>query len=158
MLNNIKSKYILAEVFDLLAIKHQLRLIVHNKVLQNKLNINKETYKHHCGRYIELEGDYGKEYLVEENILLYEGQYKHLSREGKGKEYYKNKKIKFEGEYLKGKRWNGELYNIAGVKEFEIIKGSGNIRDYNIYGVKIYEGDIVNGIKEGFVKNFLKEN
>ena len=110
MLNEIKSKYILAEVFELLRVKYQLKLIVHNKALQKKLNINKETYKQNCGRYIVIDGDIGREYLINEyNIMIYEGEYKHLIREGKGKEFYKNEKIKFEGEYLKGKRWNGKI-------------------------------------------------
>ena len=29
-------------------------------------------------------------------------------RNGKGKEYYKNGELIFEGEYLNGKRWNGK--------------------------------------------------
>ena len=40
--------------------------------------------------------------------------------------------------------------NILGIKEFEITEGSGYINDYNINGIKIYSGDIVKGIKEGF--------
>ena len=37
---------------------------------------------------------------------------------GKGKEYYFNNKLKFEGEYLKGKRWDEEGYDEKGNIEF----------------------------------------
>ena len=97
MLSLIKSKYILAEVFELLPIKCQLKLIVHTKKLQTKLNINLETYKQTFGKYIELNGDYGKEYLVKEQILLFKGHFKNMKRNGQGKELFKNKKIQFEG-------------------------------------------------------------
>ena len=40
--------------------------------------------------------------------LLYEGEYLNGEWNGKGKEYGFDGKIKFEGEYLKGKRWSGK--------------------------------------------------
>ena len=43
----------------------------------------------------------------------------------KGKEYYFNGKPKFEGEYLKGKRWNGKGYNINDIVDLEIKDGKG---------------------------------
>jgi len=156
MFSLIKSKYILAEIFDFLKVKQRLKLIVHNKNMQEKLDINNETYRQNCGKYIELNGDRGKEYLNEDNILIFEGHYKNLKRNGQGKEIYKNGNIQFEGEYKEGKRWNGKTYNFAGIEEFEIINGTGNIREYNIYGIKIYEGDIVNGVKEGFGQEFFE--
>ena len=47
-----------------------------------------------------------KEYYYDDN-LKYEGEYLNGKRNGKGKEYYKNGKLKFEGEYLNGER-NGK--------------------------------------------------
>ena len=41
--------------------------------------------------------------------------------EGKGKEYYDNGRLQFEGEYINSKRWNGKGYNYYGDEEFEII-------------------------------------
>jgi len=32
-------------------------------------------------------------------MLMFEGEYLHGVRNGKGKEYYENNKLKFEGEY-----------------------------------------------------------
>ena len=46
---------------------------------------------------------------------------------GRGKEYFLNNEIRFEGEYLNGKKWNGKL------KEF-----------YNNGEIK-FEGKYVNG-------------
>ena len=45
----------------------------------------------------------------------------------KGKEYYIDGKLEYEGEYLCGKKWNG--------------KG----KEYNYYGLLIFEGEYLNG-------------
>ena len=37
-------------------------------------------------------------------ILIFEGKYENKKRNGKGKEYYENGKLKFEGEYIDNKR------------------------------------------------------
>ena len=39
-------------------------------------------------------------------IITFEGEYLNGKRNGKGKEYYEDGKIKFEGEYFKGQRKN----------------------------------------------------
>ena len=155
MISNIKSKYILAIIFGLLKPKYVLKIVVHNKNLQKKLDINLDLYIQHCGRYIEINGNIGTERLVNENIVIFKGEYKSMRRNGKGKEFYKDGKVQFEGEYKDNKRWNGKIYNKAGIEEFEIIDGSGYIREYNINGIIIYEGDIVHGIKEGFGKEYF---
>ena len=50
---------------------------------------------------------------------IFEGEYKNGKRNGKGKEYIKNKLI-FEGEYLNGKKnGNGKEYNEEGKIIFE---------------------------------------
>ena len=35
-------------------------------------------------------------------------EYLNGERNGKGKEYYSNGKLEFEGDYLNGKKWNGK--------------------------------------------------
>ena len=50
-----------------------------------------------------------------------------LLENGRGKEFYENGKIQFEGDYLDGKRWNGK------------------IREYLISGKLKDEGEYVNG-------------
>ena len=57
----------------------------------------------------------GKEYYynysnLNSNIVLFEGEYFNNYRI-RGKEYYKNGKIKYEGEYLFKERWNGKIYD-----------------------------------------------
>ena len=44
-----------------------------------------------------------KKYDYVSNVI-YEGEYLNGKRNGKGKEYYLNGKLKFEGEYLNGIR------------------------------------------------------
>ena len=44
--------------------------------------------------------------------LKFEGEYLNGRKHGKGKEYYDDGKLKFEGEYLNGKEWNGKGYDI----------------------------------------------
>ena len=49
----------------------------------------------------------GKEFYSNGKIK-FEGEYLIGERNGKGKEFYFDGKLKFEGEYLNGKRWNGK--------------------------------------------------
>ena len=71
-----------------------------------------------------------KEYIEDGilNILNYEGEYFNGERNGKGKEFYDEDKVKFEGEYLNGER-------------------NGKGKEYNDNGKLIFEGEYVNGIK-----------
>ena len=46
---------------------------------------------------------------------MFEGEYLNGQRNGKGKEYYSNGKLKFEGEYLNGERLNGNLYTLISI-------------------------------------------
>ena len=76
MLSDLNSKYILAHKFDKISFKLTLKIVVHNKKFQNKLDITLENYGQATGKYIEIIGDYGKEYLLENkwwngNIYIY---------------------------------------------------------------------------------------
>ena len=66
-------------------------------------------------------------------------------KHGKGKEYYDNEKIKFEGEYLFGLRWNGFIYNYENNYMFEIKNGNGKGKEYNTNGQLLFEGEYING-------------
>ena len=84
--------------------------------------------------------------------------------EGKGKEYYYNGRLRFEGEYLNGKRWNGKYYNINGNIDYELKYGRGNCKEYNNRGKLLFEGEYLNGERNGKYKDiimvnyYLKEN
>ena len=47
------------------------------------------------------------------------------------KEYFENGNIKFEGEYLKGKKWMGKGCNTYSGLDFKINNGKGNVKEYN---------------------------
>jgi len=74
--------------------------------LQEILGVNIEMFKKISGRYIigEKNGK-GKEYMLNSNTLIFEGDYLNWKRNGKGKEYDNYGDIVFEGEYLNGKKW-----------------------------------------------------
>ena len=50
--------------------------------------------------------------------------------EWKRKEYYKNGEVKFEGEYLNGKKWKGKIYDNKGNINFIIKDGNGKGKEY----------------------------
>ena len=70
-----------------------------------------------------------------------------IIKHGKGKEYYVNGKIQFQGEYFKGRRWNGIIYNNRGKKEFEIKYGRGKAKEYNLFGKLLFKGEYIDGKK-----------
>ena len=81
-------------------------MIIYNKELQKNCLVDLEYYKKQCEKYkiCEKNGK-GKEYSLNTNKLIFEGEYLNGKRNGKGKEFYENGKLKFEGEYINGKKW-----------------------------------------------------
>ena len=63
----------------------------------------------------------------------------------KGKEYYKNGVLKFEGEYINGKKWNGIGYDTKDNKVYELKGGKGFVKKYDDYGNLIFEGEYLDG-------------
>jgi len=118
----------------------------------------------------------GKEYFLK-NIIC-EGEYKNGKKTGKGKEYnYKfgnvtfegeylydeklkgkefiNEKLEYEGDYLFGRKWNGKGYNGNGDVIYELINGSGEVKEYNLYNeIVVFEGKYLNGEKNGLGKEY----
>ena len=80
-----------------------------------------------------------------DNDIIFEGEYPN----GKGKEYFKNKKIKFEGYYINGIKYNGKGYDKYGKIIYELKNGIGYIKELDYYGELIYEGEYVNGKRHG---------
>ena len=92
----------------------------------DRLEIGGENLNDMKDSYLIFKGEYfndrrwngeGKEYDTEDN-LIFEGEFLNGIRNGKGKEYYKNKLI-FEGEYLNGIRWNGKGQEYKAISEDE---------------------------------------
>jgi len=77
--------------------------------------------------------------------------YKKISRKQKLGETNKKRTIKFEGEYLNGKKWNGKVYeyNSNGKLIFESQYLNGRIdgkgKEYDFNGELIFEGEYFNG-------------
>ncbi len=86
--------------------------------------------------------------------MIYEGEYSDGIRNGKGKEYFKNGKLKFEGEFKKGKKLNGKGYDKNGNLDYELINGSGKMKEYNQDDELIEEGEYLNNIKKK--KKYIK--
>ena len=171
MVENINSKYILNIIISYANEKTKLNLVKYNKVLQNQMNISLINYKILSGSYIifgkngtgkeysfyenklRFEGGYlngkrngkGKEYDYDNKYIVFEGDYVNGEKHGKGKEYFKNGVIKFEGEYFRGKKWNGKGYNMNKELIYELNNGNGYVKEYNDYGKLEYEGEYLNG-------------
>ena len=113
----------------------------------------------------------GKEYY-DNGKLKFEGEYLNGKRNGKGKEYYFNNisygdvfdyssiittKLMFEGEFLNGIRWNGKIFDKDN-NFTEIKNGKGNIKVFNQDGDLIFEGEYLNGKRNGKGKEYNKYN
>ena len=108
IINNIKSAYFLKEVFSFLYEKQKLTIIKYNKKLQKIAGIEIQNYKIKSEKYkIGEKNGKGKEYNLNTDILIFEGEYLNGIKNGKAKEFHYNGILKYEGEYSKGKR-NGK--------------------------------------------------
>ena len=86
--NDIKSLYIKQKIFSFMSSNSILYIFFYSKYFQNILNININNYKLKARRYKEGERNgKGKEYSLETNILLFEGEYLD------GKKKWKRKRI-----------------------------------------------------------------
>ena len=177
-LRDIKSPYIQREIFLFLNQKQKLNMIIYNKQLQKEFKVNIEDYQKVSGKFKKIEANgIGREYFLNTNTLIFEGEYKNKKRNGKGKvfyndkiifdgeysngivngkgkEYYYNGKLKFDGEYFNEKIWNGKLYDYNGNIESEIKEGKGFIKEYGFYGNLKYEGNYSNGKRNGNGKDY----
>ena len=89
--------------------------------------------------------------------LIYTGYYKDGERDGIGSENYFNQKLKFTGQYYKGKRWKGIGYDIEGNKIFYIYDGIGIVKEYTNVGILTFEGIYSHGMKFGTGKEYYKD-
>jgi len=75
---------------------------------------------------------------------------------GNGKEYDENGLLKFEGEYLNCKKWNGKGYDTKNNIAYELKDGKGYIKEYYDNGKLKFEGYYLNGDKNGKGKEYNK--
>ena len=169
-INNIKSIKILKTIFNHLRNNKKFIIMNYNKFLQNKFGLTIDDYKQKAKR-IKVGGlnGYGKEYISNSNILIFEGKYLNGKRNGCGIEYDKNCKIKYKGEYLNGKRngsgieydenckikfegeyLNGKIFNGIGYDEKSnkiVIFNNGIGKELYTNGLVQFEGNYYNGKK-----------
>ena len=95
------------------------------------------------------------------NKIEFEGEYLNGERNGKGKEYYENKRqLKFEGEYLNNKRWNGKGYDTNNNIVYELKDGKGYVKEYldcynkELFGLLKFEYEVLNGEINGIGKEY----
>ena len=133
-------KRIIKILFSYLNEKNKLNIIKYNKTLQNKIGVKLINYKFYKGIIIQYESKTkGKEYACDTGKLRFEGEYLNGKRNGKGKEYYCNGLLKFEGDYLNGKR-------------------NGKGKEYDNNDILIFEGEYLNGNKNGKGKEYFGFN
>ena len=151
VLLDIKSKYILKKLFLYLNENEKLNMIIYNKQLQKRLDIDIKHYQKESRKFKigEKTGE-GKEYILNTDKLIFEGEYINGKRNGKGKEYLEDGTLKFKGEYLNGKKdGKGEEYYKNGKLKFEgeykSGKRNGRGKEYYENGKKIFEGDYLYG-------------
>ena len=182
MLKNIISIYFNQLLFSHLQEKIKLKVLKYNKSLQNSINISLPNYKLFTKKFIiyeTKEKTKGKEYSIYAN-LEYEGEFLNGERNGKGKEYSSHSLSKFEGEYFKGKRWNGKKLQyymngkiraefeytkgkITNIKQYgengeinELKEGKGIMKEYTYDGVFVFEGEYLNGKRNGKGKEYCE--
>ena len=102
-------------IFEYINDKTKLNIVKYNKRFQKEINLDIMNYRRFSRKYI-----------------LYEAK-------GKGKKYYAyNDELIFEGEFFKGKRWNG--------------KG----KEFDNQGLVVYEGEYLNGKWNGYGKEYKR--
>ena len=114
-------------------------------------------YQRISGRYIihERKGkEYYTEYYIRDNLVKFEGEYLNDEKNGKGIEYNPDGQIQFDGEFLNGKEWEGKGYDKNNNIVFELKGGKGLIEKYDNYGILLFEGEYLNGERNGKGKEY----
>jgi len=94
------------------------------------------------------------------SIIKFEGEYLNGKRNGKGKKFYMINKISFEGEYLNDLKWNGKGYDIFHRVIYELKNGKGFVKKYwehkPIDFILKFEGEYLYGKKNGKGKEYYE--
>ena len=153
-MKKIKSLYIVKRIFLLLYQNKKLDLICYSNYWQKKLKLDIEDYKIVSGKYKIIDNNkFGREYLLNTNKKIFEGEYLNKKRNGKGKEYHYNGKLKFKGEFINGKKITGKEYDNYGYLISIIKEGKGE--EYYKNKELKFKGEYLNGKRwNGIVFNY----
>ena len=157
MWRKINISFILNKSFNYLDTKRKFNIIVYNKRIQKNLELNLIDFKRISGKYKIEEHGIIKIYNIFTKNLLFKGYYANGKINGKGWEFNKKGKLIFQGEYLDGQKWKGQLKeydDITGklILEYEYLNGiiEGEVKEYDKYnGDLLFEGKYLNGKRNG---------
>jgi hypothetical protein len=137
MFSNINSNFILKFIFSFIEDKQKLQIIIYNRKIQAKLDIDINYYRALSGKILKIDKNgIGKIYKIDTKEICFEGEYSNKKKNGKGIKYMLGKKV-YEGEFKNGKM-NG--YG----KEYCLFFGGG----------LVYEGEFKDGKKNGYGKEY----
>jgi len=63
--------------------------------------------------------------------------------------------LEYEGNYLNNKKWNGKGYDENAKVIYELINGNGKIKEYSYDGKLEFEGEYLNGKRNGKGKEYI---
>ena len=156
--------------------KELIKLVRNNEIIFSGKYLNGKRWNgkgYNEGKQIyEIKNGYGdiKEYFLRGNKIKLECKYKRGRINGEGTEYYKNGKIKFKGEFKSvrkdlflselnpnhfiAKKWNGIGYDPEEKEIYKLENGKGSVVIYDDDGKLMYEGEYLNGEKNGQGKEY----
>ena len=118
-----------------------------------KRKYNGKGYDENGNIIYELINGNGKVKEYKSKKLKFDGEYLNGRKSGEGKEYNWNGSLLFEGEYKNGKRWNGKGYDGKNNIVYELKNGKGYLKEY-YFNRLVFEGEYVNGQKNGKGKEY----
>ena len=62
--------------------------------------------------------------------------------------------MEYEGEYSYDKKWNGKGYDENGNIIYELINGNAKVKEYDYHGKLEFEGEYLNGQRNGKGKEY----
>ena len=62
--------------------------------------------------------------------------------------------MEFEGEYINNKKWNGKGFDENGNIRYELINGKDKVKEYDYNYNLIFEGENLNGKRNGKGKEY----
>ena len=65
-----------------------------------------------------------------------------------------NNRLEYDGEYLYDKKWNGKGYDNLGKIVYELKDGKGLVKEYSYYLQLDFEGEYLNGERNGKGKEY----
>ena len=143
--DKIKSLYNIKTIFSYISEKKKLNMMIYNKKLQFKFNVDIDFYKKISGRYIKGEKNgNGKEYNLENGRLIFEGRFLNGKKNGIGKEFHEYGRLKFAGEYLNGEKIKGIGFDFH-ENIILVLDGNGTGKEYYDNGRIKFEGEYYKG-------------